>query len=75
MGNLARYFIVGGTILILMGLGLLVAARLHLPLGHLPGDIRIERHGGVFYFPIATSILVSVILTAVLNVLLRFFRR
>ena len=42
-----------------------------LGLGRLPGDIRIETQHGVFYFPLATSLLVSVILTLVLWLLRR----
>ena len=40
-------------------------------LGRLPGDVRIERGNSVFYFPIVTCIIVSVVLTLILS----FFRR
>ena len=40
--------------------------------GRLPGDIRIERPGGSFLFPITSMLLVSVVLTVIVNV---FFRR
>jgi len=40
-------------------------------LGHLPGDIRIERGSSTFYFPIVTCIIVSVVLTLIMS----FFRR
>lgn len=40
-------------------------------LGHLPGDIHIERGGSGFYFPIVTCILISIVLTILLNI----FRR
>ena len=50
-------------LLILIGGALYVSARVGLPLGRLPGDIRIEWRGGGFYFPIVTSILLSVVLT------------
>jgi hypothetical protein len=61
---------------LLIGVGLLIAAigvlvMLGLPIGRLPGDIVIRRGSGTFYFPLATSILVSVILT----LLMMFFRR
>jgi hypothetical protein len=61
---------------LLVGIGLLIAGlgvlvMLGLPIGRLPGDIVVRRGNGTFYFPIATSILVSVILT----LLLAFFRR
>ncbi|MFH1184442.1 MAG: DUF2905 family protein [Chloroflexota bacterium] len=75
MDNFGRYLIIGGIVLVLVGAGLLLAAKFGLPLGRLPGDIRIEGEGGGFYFPIATSILLSLILTLVLNVILRIFRK
>lgn len=71
MDNIARYIMIGGIILFLIGGGVYLAAKLGLPLGRLPGDIRIEGENGSFYFPLTTSILVSVILTIVLNVIVR----
>lgn len=63
-------------LLIVIGVLVLVAGLLwpwiaKLGLGRLPGDIRIETQHGVFYFPLATSLLVSVILTLVLWLLRR----
>jgi len=52
-----------------------LAAKLGLPLGRLPGDIRIEGENGSFYFPVTTSILVSVVLTILLNVIVRWLRK
>ncbi len=75
MENIARYMIIGGVILILIGGGLYLAARMGLPLGRLPGDIRIDGENGTFYFPLATSILVSVMLTIFLNIIIRFFKK
>ena len=75
MENIARYMIIGGVILILIGGGIYLAARMGLPLGRLPGDIRIEGENGTFYFPLATSILVSVVLTIFLNIIIRLFRK
>lgn len=75
MENLARYIMIGGIILFLIGGGVYLAAKLGLPLGRLPGDIRIEGENGSFYFPLTTSILVSVILTIVLNVIVRMLRK
>ena len=75
MESLARYIMIGGIILFLIGGGVYLAAKLGLPLGRLPGDIRIEGENGSFYFPLTTSILVSVILTFVLNVILRLLRK
>ena len=51
------------------GLGLLMT--LGLPIGRLPGDFYVKRDGFSFYFPLTTSILLSVVLTIVVS----FFRR
>ena len=75
MESIARYLMLGGILLFLVGGGVYLAAKFGLPLGRLPGDIRIEGENGSFYFPITTSILVSVILTIVLNVIVRLFRK
>ena len=55
--------------IVIAGIGLLMMAG--LPIGRLPGDIVIRRGTGTFYFPLATSVLLSIILT----VLLSFLRR
>ena len=54
---------------IIVGAGLLMMAG--LPLGRLPGDIVYRRGSTTFYFPLGTSILVSVILTLILTLLRR----
>ena len=75
MENIARYLVIGGIVLILLGGGVFLAAKFGFPLGRLPGDIRIEGKNGSFYFPIVSSILVSVVLTIVLNVIIRLLRK
>lgn len=72
---LARTLMIGGIVLFLVGGGIYLSAKLGLPLGRLPGDIRIEREGFSFYFPLASSILVSVVLTILANLFLRFWRK
>lgn len=72
MESVARYLILGGIILILLGGGMYLAAKFGIPLGRLPGDIRIEGENGSFYFPITSSILVSVVLTILFNIISRF---
>ena len=64
----------GAALAVLGGL-VWLAGRVGLPLGHLPGDIRIERDGFSFYFPLASSIIVSIALTLLLNLVMRFLRR
>lgn len=75
MESLARYLMLGGLILFLLGGGLYLATKFGIPLGRLPGDIRIEGENGSFYFPVTTSIVVSVVLTIVLNVIVRFLKK
>lgn len=75
MENLARYLVIGGILLILIGGGVYLATKFGIPLGRLPGDIRIEGRSGSFYFPIATSIVVSLLLTIILNVIIRFLNK
>lgn len=68
--GLGRLLVVTGLVIVAVGLLLLVAG--HVPwLGRLPGDIRIERGNWRFFFPLTTSLLISVILTILLNL----FRR
>jgi hypothetical protein len=55
--------------LVIAGIGLLIMAG--IPFGRLPGDIVVRRGSGTFYFPLATSILLSIILTLLLAVLRR----
>ena len=75
MESIGRYIMIGGIILFLIGGGVYLAAKFGLPLGRLPGDIRIEGENGSFYFPITTSILVSAVLTIVLNIIVRLLRK
>jgi len=75
MESLARTLMLGGLILFLIGGGVYFAAKFGIPLGRLPGDIRIEGENGSFYFPLTSSILVSVLLTIVLNVIVRLWKK
>jgi len=73
--NIARFLILAGIVLIVLGGLAYLAARANLPLGRLPGDIRIERGGLTCLIPLATSILLSVVLTVLLNLIARFLNR
>ena len=75
MESIARYLMIGGVILFLIGGGVYLASKFGIPLGRLPGDIRIEGDNGSFYFPITSSIIVSVILTVILNIISRFIQK
>lgn len=75
MENLARLLVIGGIILILIGGGVYLAAKFGIPFGRLPGDIYIQRGNGSFYFPIASSIVLSILLTLILNLVIRFLNK
>jgi hypothetical protein len=66
MADLARMLIGLGLLLVVAGGLLWVLARFGFAWPRLPGDIVVQRDGFTFYFPIATSILVSVVLSLVL---------
>jgi hypothetical protein len=66
--------LVGGLI-ILFGLILILAGRVNLPLGRLPGDIVYRGKHTTFYFPLATSIIVSIVLSLIFLLLGRFSSR
>lgn len=59
---------VGGLIFLI---GLLVILSGRLGLGRLPGDIYIQKENFVFYFPLMTGIIISLIITLIVNILLR----
>ena len=65
MQDLGRMLIVLGVVIALVGVVLLVAGRVP-GLGRLPGDIHVERGQWSFYFPLGTSIVLSLLLTLVL---------
>ena len=75
MESIARYLMLGGIILFLVGGSVYFAAKFGIPLGRLPGDIRIEGENGSFYFPVASSILISVVLSILLNIISRFLKK
>ena len=75
MESIARYLMLGGIVLFLVGGGVYFAAKFGIPLGRLPGDIRIEGENGSFYFPVMSSILISVVLSILLNIISRFLKK
>jgi hypothetical protein len=64
--NIGRTLIFAGVLLMVIGLLFLAGDRLPIRLGRLPGDITLRGRHGVFYFPITTCILLSVVLSLVL---------
>jgi hypothetical protein len=65
MTEMGKILIVLGIVLLVAGFVLVLAGRAHLPLGRLPGDILYRGKNTTVYFPLATSILLSVVLSLV----------
>ena len=70
MGWLGKMLILFGTVLILLGGLLLLGGKLPF-LGRLPGDIVIRREHWSFYFPLTTSIVISILVTLLLSLFSR----
>lgn len=68
------FLIIGGVFLILGGLFYL-ASRFNLPLGRLPGDFQIQGKGFTCLFPLATFILISIVLSVILTLVSRLLGR
>ena len=74
MTDLGKLLIAFGVVLVVAGLVLVVLGRMNLPLGRLPGDIVYRGKNTTFYFPLATCLLLSVVLSIVLYVIGRWRR-
>ena len=69
MPELGKFLIIAG--LVIVSVGVVLCLGLGNWMGKLPGDIRFERGGSGFYFPIVTCIIISIVLTLVFSL----FRR
>lgn len=73
--SLGKGIAVLGVILVIVGGLIWLLGRTGLPLGRLPGDLRIEGEKVSCYVPIVTMILLSIVLTVVLNIIVRLLNR
>jgi hypothetical protein len=64
--SLGRMLILFGIVLVVAGVLVSLGERLPFRIGRLPGDIVVRGRNSVFYFPIVTSLLLSVVLTLIL---------
>ena len=74
MEGLGKGLIAIGACIVIAGAVVWLAGRFHLPLGHLPGDIHLRGKNSDFYLPLTTGILLSLLLTLILNLFARFRR-
>ena len=73
LSSLGKWMVLAGLALAIAGIGLLAVGRLGIPLGGLPGDVHIQREKFSFHFPVVTCIVLSIVLTILLNLVVRFF--
>ena len=71
MGETAKIIIVIGVVLVIVGLVMLFLQKVPFP-GKLPGDIVIKKENFTFYFPFATSIIISIIVSLILYLISKF---
>jgi len=74
MAELGKALLGLGLLLVMVGAVLLLAARFGVPLGRLPGDISYRGKNVSIFFPLGTSILLSVVLSAIFYLISRFRR-
>ena len=65
MTDVGKLLLLIGGMIVLVGAALLLAGRFNFPLGRLPGDIVYRGKNTVFYFPIVTCIVISVVLSLI----------
>lgn len=70
MADLARLLILLGAVILILGVVLLAGPKIPF-LGRLPGDILIQREGTTIFIPIATALVLSLVLTVLLNLFWR----
>jgi hypothetical protein len=69
VSDLGKLLILVGGMVVLAGVALVLAGRANFPLGRLPGDFVYRGKNTTFYFPLATSIVISVVLSVLMYVL------
>jgi hypothetical protein len=74
MNDIGRILVLVGGVLLVAGGLIILLPRLGLPLGRLPGDLRFETGQFTCLIPLATSIILSIVLTVGLNLLVRFLK-
>jgi Protein of unknown function (DUF2905) len=74
VADIGKMLALFGAVLLVLGVILIAAGRVNLPIGRLPGDIVYRGKHTTVYFPLVTSILISIALSVVLYVISRFSR-
>jgi len=75
IANLAKYLMIIGFVIIVVGAIIFGLTKIGIPLGKFPGDIQIKKEKFAIYFPIVTSIVISIVLTLLINLFIWIFKR
>jgi hypothetical protein len=75
LSGLGRMLMLFGVVLVGVGGLIWVLSRAGLPLGNLPGDLKIERDNLTCIIPIVSSVVLSILLTLILNFIIRFLNK
>jgi hypothetical protein len=75
LSTVARWLVIIGLVLAGAGVLLWALGRTGLPLGRLPGDFRLDTGSFTCFFPLATSVVISLLLTIVLTLIARILSR
>jgi Protein of unknown function (DUF2905) len=72
MISVGKLLLILGGVIFLLGVIVVVGGKLNLPLGRLPGDVLYRGKHTTFYFPVATSIVLSILLSLIFYLIGRF---
>ena len=73
MNQLGKILIIAGIILVIAGVIIYFAGNRLTWIGHLPGDIRIEKENFRFYFPVTTMIILSIVASLIIWLIRKIF--
>jgi hypothetical protein len=74
MTELGKFLMLVGGLLVAAGILLMLLGRTHLPIGRLPGDFLYRGKNTTVHFPLATSLIISIVLSVLLYLIGRFRR-
>ncbi len=74
MNTLGKFLVVIGLLILVIGIAILIFGNIFSWFGKLPGDIKIQKENFTFYAPITSMILISVILSLIINFIMKLFK-
>lgn len=75
VGTIAKWIIFLGMGIVIFGFLIWIGSKIGIPIGKLPGDIRVQKEKFALYFPLVTSLILSLFLTLIVNLIIWIFRK